>query len=137
MGNLIHRAPVIAKTTRRKKELSQWPDHPIDPAIDISPRAAHYAHLSALATAAEKLIAPIGFQPRHHGARRQIELFQYVAGLRIDPLQGALIAFPGAVPEFSVEPGNPSDEAIGFDGAQQCSGLRIDLMNFAVPILAH
>src|SRR5262249_40435397 len=49
--------------------------------------------------------------------------------------QFALVTFPGAVPEFIVDPGHSGDEAVGLDGAKDRPCLRIDLMNLAVPIL--
>src|SRR6202035_2406588 len=35
------------------------------------------------------------------------------------------------VPELAVDPGHAGDEAVGLDGAQDRSGLRIDLIDFA------
>src|SRR5262249_56338515 len=49
----------------------------------------------------------------------------------------ALVTFPGAVPELSVDPGNPGDEAVGLDRAKNRPGLGIDLMDLAIPILPH
>src|SRR5262249_10698458 len=49
----------------------------------------------------------------------------------------ALVTFPGAVPELSVDPGNPGDEAVGLDRAKNRPGLGIDLMDLPVPILPH
>ena len=55
----------------------------------------------------------------------------------MDASQFALAAFPGGVPEFSVEPGDSGDESIGLDGAENGSRFRIDLMDFSIAILAH
>jgi hypothetical protein len=50
--------------------------------------------------------------------------------LGIDAPQIALVTFPGAVPELSLDPADPSDEAVGIDGAKNRSCLRIELMDF-------
>jgi hypothetical protein len=57
--------------------------------------------------------------------------------LRVDSPQIALVTFPGGVPELAVDPGDPGDEAIGLDSAKNRPGLRIDLMDFPLPILPH
>ena len=57
--------------------------------------------------------------------------------MRIESPQIALLALPGSVPEFSIQPGDPGDEAVGLDGAKNCSRLRIDLMYFAVSVLPY
>src|SRR4051794_9848008 len=98
-------------------------------------RSADGSHLAAAATAAEELIAAIGFEPRHANARRHVETFQDLSSLRIDPPHIALFAFHGAVPEFAVDPCDAGDEAVGLDGAKDRSGLRIDLMNPAIAVL--
>jgi hypothetical protein len=86
---------------------------------------------------AEELIASIGLEPRNKGAGRHLETLQDLSGPRIDSPQITVIAFPGSVPEISVDPGDSGDEAIGFDGAKNGPGLRIDLMDFPVPVLPH
>src|SRR5205823_13300558 len=48
-----------------------------------------------------------------------------------------LVVLPCTVPEFSVNPGDAGDEAVGFDGAKNCAGVGIDLMDLAVRILAY
>ena len=58
-------------------------------------------------------------------------------GLRIDAPQIALVAFPGAVPEFAVDPGDPGDEAVGLDGAKNRACFGIDLMDLPIAILPH
>src|SRR5438105_8558939 len=62
-------------------------------------------HLSAPSASAEELIATIGLEPRNHHSGRHLEPVQDLSRSRIDPPQIALVAFPGAVPELSVDPG--------------------------------
>ena len=73
---------------------------------------------SAAAASAEERVAAVKLEPRHGDARRHIDLLEDVARLRIDSAQFAFIGFPGAVPEFAVDPGDPGDEAVGLDGAK-------------------
>src|SRR5439155_8482542 len=94
-------------------------------------------HLAAPSTSAEELIAAIGLEPRHAHSGRHVEPLQDLSRSRIDSPQIALVAFPGAVPELAVDPGDPGDEAVGLDGAKNRSRLRIDLMDLPVPILPH
>src|SRR5262249_61949578 len=49
----------------------------------------------------------------------------------------ALVTFPGGVPELSVDPGDPGDEALGLDRAKNRPCVRIDLMDLPVSILSH
>ena len=83
-------------------------------------------HLPALSSAAEELIAAIGFEARHADSGRHIESLQDLTRPRIDSPQIALVTFPGAVPKLSVDPGDPGDEAVGLDGAKNRPGLGID-----------
>ena len=64
-----------------------------------------------------------------------VEPLQNLARSRIDAPHFALVAFPGGVPELSVDPGDPGDEAVGLDGAKNRPGVGIDLMDLPVPIL--
>ena len=50
--------------------------------------------------------------------------------------QLALVPVPGAVPEFALHPGHAGDEAVGLDGAQQRTGVGIDLVDFPVAVLS-
>src|SRR5258705_13880633 len=102
-----------------------------------SPGPADGPHLSALSPSAEEPIAAIGLEPRHARSGRHLELLQDLSRSRIDSPQIALVAFPGAVPELSVDPGDPGDEAVGLDRAKNRSGLRINLMDLPVPMLSH
>src|SRR6202047_775831 len=80
-----------------------------------SPGSADGSHLPAASASAEELIAAIGLEPRHAHAGRHIEALQDLSGSRIDAPQIALVAFPGAVPELSVGPGDPGDDPLGLD----------------------
>src|SRR6266496_4726458 len=102
-----------------------------------SPGSADGSHLPAASASAEEPIAAIGLEPRHTHSRRHLELLQDLSRSRIDPPQIALVAFPGAVPELAVDPGDPGDEAVGLDGAKNRPGLGIDLMDLPAPILPH
>src|SRR5438874_10515262 len=51
--------------------------------------------------------------------------------------QIALVAFPGAVPELAVGPGDPGDDAAGLDGAKNRPCLGIHLMDLPAPMLPH
>src|SRR5581483_10685995 len=100
-----------------------------------SPGPAHGSHLTAAATAAEERVAAVRLKPRYADARRHVDLLEDFARLRIDPAQLALIGFPGAVPEFVVDPGDAGDEAVRLERAKDRTGLRIDLMDLAVAML--
>src|SRR5262245_22045688 len=57
--------------------------------------------------------------------------------MRIDAPQITLVVFPGPVPQLPIDPSDTGDEAFGFDGAKNRSGLGVDLMDLALPIFAH
>src|SRR6266852_3586812 len=94
-------------------------------------------HLPARSSSAEELIAAIGLEPRNVHSGRHLEPLQDLSGSRIDSPQIALVTFPGAVPELSVDPGDPGDEAVGLDRAKNRPCLGIDLMDLPVPILSN
>jgi hypothetical protein len=102
-----------------------------------SPGTADGSHLPAAAASAEELIAAIGLEPRHTHSRRHLELLQDLSRSRIDPPQVALVAFPSAVPELAVDPGDPGNNAVGFDGAKNGSCFGIDLMDLPVSVLPY
>jgi hypothetical protein len=52
----------------------------------------------------------------------------------MDSPQVALIAFPGSVPEFPLDPCDTGDEAVGFDRAKNRSRFGIELMNLLITI---
>src|SRR5262245_4646226 len=99
--------------------------------------SADGSHLPAASASAEEAIAAIGLEPRHACSSRHLEPLQHLSRSRIDPPHIALVAFPGAVPELAVDPGDPGDDAVGLDGAQYRPCLGIDLMDLAAPMLAH
>ena len=66
-----------------------------------------------------------------------LKALQNLSRSRIEPPQIASVAFPRGVPEFAVDPGDPGDETVGLDGAKNRPGLRIDFIDFPVPILPH
>jgi hypothetical protein len=94
-------------------------------------------HLAASSSSAEELIAAVGLEAGNAYTRRHLEPLEDFSSTRIDSPQIALVTFPGAVPEFSIDPGHASDEAVGFNRSKNRSCLRIDLMDLPVPILAH
>src|SRR5262249_26836983 len=93
------------------------------------------SYLPAISAAAEEPLAAIGLEARHRQAGRHLEPLQSLSGPGIDSPHIAGVVFPGAVPELTVDPGDPGDEAIGLDGAQNSTGLRIDLVDLPVAIL--
>src|SRR5260370_28295929 len=90
-------------------------------------------HLPAPSSSAEELIAAIGLEPRNFHSGRHLEPLQDLSRSTIDSPQIALVTFPGAVPELSVDPGDPGDEAVGLDRAKNRPCLRIDLIDLPVP----
>src|SRR5216684_973618 len=92
-------------------------------------------HLPAPSSSAEELIAAIGLEPRNAHAVRHLEPLQDLSGSGIDSPQIALVTFPGAVPELSVDPRDPGDETVGFDRAENRPRFGIDLMDLPVSIL--
>src|SRR5262249_17333124 len=94
-------------------------------------------HLPAFSSSAEELIAAIGLEPRNAHSGWHVELLQNLSRSGIDSPQIALVTLPGAVPELSVDPGDPSDEAVGLDSAKNRPCLRVHLMDLPVPILPY
>ena len=94
-------------------------------------------HLPAPAASAEELIAAIGLEPRHHHSGRHFQPLQDLSRSRIDLPHIAHVTFPGAVPELSVDPGDPGDEAVGLDRAKNRPCVGIDLMDLPVPDTAR
>src|ERR1700682_2391389 len=68
-------------------------------------------------------------------ALRRLPVKRAVFAPRIDSPQIALVTLPGAVPELSVDPGDPGDEAVGLDRAQDLPCVWVDLMNLSLPVL--
>src|SRR6516225_8927262 len=92
-------------------------------------------HPPAPSSSAEELLAPIGLEPRNLHPGRHLEALQDLSRSRIDSPQIALVAFPGAVPELSVDPSDPGDEAVGLDRAENRPGLGVNLIDLPVPVL--
>ena len=102
-----------------------------------SPGSAHCSYPPAASASAEEQIAPIGFEARHAYSRRHLEALQDLSRSRIDSPQIAFVTLPGAVPEVSVNPGDPGDETAGLDSAKNCPRLGIDLMDLPLLMLPH
>src|SRR5262249_6485263 len=81
--------------------------------------------------------ATVGLESRNAYARRHLQSFQDLSRPRIDSPHIALVTFPGAVPELAVDPGDPGDDAVGFEGAKNRSGFGIDLMDLPSSVLPH
>src|SRR5262249_17407857 len=92
--------------------------------------------LPAPSSSAEELITAIRLEPRNLRSGRHFEPLQDFSRSRIDSPQIALVAFPGAVPKLSVDPGDAGHIAVGLDRAKNRPGLGIDLMDLPVPILS-
>src|ERR1700748_2086259 len=102
-----------------------------------SPRPANSSYFSARSSPAEKPVAAIRLKAGNVGSLGHVDLLKNIPGVRIDPAQIALLAFPGGVPEFSIQPADAGDEAVGLDGAKNWTGLGIDLMYIPVSVLPH
>ena len=99
--------------------------------------AADCPHLPAPSSSAEEQIAAIGLEPRNTHSRWHLQPLQDFSRSRFDSPQIALVAFPGAVPELAVDPGDAGDEAVGLDRAENRPCLGIDLMDLPIAILSH
>src|SRR5262245_26226842 len=88
---------------------------------------ANGPHLAAVSPAAEEQFAAIGLEARNDHSGRHLDPLQNLSRSRIDSPQIALVAFPGAVPQLSVDPGDSGNEAIGLDRAENRPCLGIDL----------
>src|SRR6187549_2412531 len=102
-----------------------------------SPRPADRSHLPDASATAVEPIPAVGLEPRHEDSRRHLELLEDLSRPRIDPPQLALVAFPGAVPELSLDPRDPGHEPVGLDRAKDRARPRIDLMDLPLPVLPH
>src|SRR5262245_5114549 len=102
-----------------------------------SPGSADCSHLPAASPSAVEAIATIGLEPRYPHSRRHLEPLQDLSRSRVDSPHITLVAFPSAVPELAVDPGDAGNDAVGFDGAKNSSRFRIDLMDPAASVLPH
>src|SRR5262245_27621116 len=91
--------------------------------------------LVARSAAAEEQIVAVGLEPRHAHAPRHLEGLEHLVGAGIDSPHLALVAFPGPVPELSVDPGDAGGEAVGLDRAKDRAGPVIDLMDHPGAVL--
>ena len=77
-------------------------------------------------------IAAVGFKAAYADARRHFHALQNLASFGIDMTEIALLPFPGAVPEFTIDPGDAGHETIRLDRFQDFSRFRIDLVNLSI-----
>jgi len=103
----------------------------------VLPGSADGSHRATVTASAEEPITAVRLQPRYAHARRHFQRLQNLACSGVDSPQLALVAFPGAVPEFAVDPSDTGDKAVGFDRAENFPGPGVDLMDLAVAILSH
>src|SRR5215467_2643167 len=68
-------------------------------------RPADCPHLAALSSTAEEPVATIGLESRNLHSGRHLQLLDHLTRSWIDSSHIALLAFPGAVPKFSIDPG--------------------------------
>jgi hypothetical protein len=81
------------------------------------------------------LIVTIGFKPGNANPARHLDSLKNLPRARIDSPQITLITFPCGVPELSIDPGDPGDEAVRLDSTKNCACVGIDLMDLPIPIL--
>src|SRR5690348_1800200 len=91
--------------------------------------------LAAASAAAEEPLVAIGIEPRDADTGRHPQALENVAGGGIDVPYIAFVAFPGAMPEFAVDPGDAGDETVAGDGAKNRAGFGIDLVDLALAVL--
>ena len=100
-------------------------------------RPADGSHLAAAAAAAERAVTAIGFETRHARSDQASRILSSTSPVFGSIRRTSLSSpSPGAVPQLAVDPGDPGDDAVGFDGAQNLSRLGIDLMDLAAAMLA-
>src|SRR5262249_51863651 len=100
------------------------------------PRPADRPDLAAVAAAAEEAVGAVALQAGDERPGGHLQPLQQLAGLRIDSPHVAGLALPGAVPQLAVDPGDAGDETVGGQGAQDGPGLRVDLVDLALAVLA-
>src|SRR5579871_451327 len=105
--------------------------------LGAPPRSPDRPHLPAVPATAVEPAAAVGLEPRHCDAWGHCNALQNLSRLGIDPPKLALLTFPGGVPELAFDPGDPGDEPVGFDAAQDPACLGIELMDLPVAILPH
>ena len=70
-------------------------------------------------------------------AGRQFQPFEHATVVRVDAAQIAVVAFPRAMPQLTVDPADAGDETVGFERAQHRAGGRVDLHDAAFAVLAY
>ena len=90
---------------------------------------------SALSSTAEELIVTIGFKPGNADPPRHLNSLKNLSSSRIDSPQITFITFPRGVPELSIDPSDPGDEAVGLDSAKNRACIGIDLIDLSILIL--
>ena len=81
-------------------------------------RAAHGAHRAAAAAAGVEQVGAVGLEAADAGAGGIASRSSTAPLVGVDAADLALVAFPGAVPELAVDPGDAGDEAVRLDRAQ-------------------
>src|SRR3569832_121146 len=95
------------------------------------------SNIAAASATAEQLLAAVRLKAGHAKTLWHVDAVQDLSSSRIYPRQTALVTFPVAVPEFSVDPAYAGDEAVGLNGANDRPCLRIDLVDFPFTILPN
>src|SRR5262245_37071345 len=110
---------------------------PLPLGTGAAPRSADGPDLPAASAAAEEPVAAVGLEPRHTRAARHLQPLQDLARTRVDPPHITLLAFPGAVPQLAVDPGDAGDDAVGVDGTEDGACVGSDLMDPPAPVLPN
>src|SRR5215469_188625 len=99
------------------------------------PGPPDHPDLSRLFSAAEELIASIGFESRDADSAWHLDAFKNFSSLRIDSSQITFAIFQGGMPQLSIDPRDAGDESVRVDCAQNLSRVGIDLIDLPVAVL--
>jgi hypothetical protein len=88
--------------------------------------AAHSADLATRPASAVEETRAVRFEPAYTRAFGHLDAFEHRAALRIHLAQIGLFRFPGAVPQFAVDPGHTCQESVRFDGADDRARRRFE-----------
>lgn len=127
----------LARVNRIDHWLLELAGIPVCAGRSASSGSANRPHFATASASAEELVGAIGLEPGHAHSMRHLEALEDLSRFRIDSPQVALAIFPGAVPEFSVNPRDAGNEAVGFDGAKNRPCFGIDLMDLPASVLPH